>query len=82
MLTRGLTQLRAVVSSRGLTQTAIADAVGVTQSMVSRWLDAECRPDTVARLAIQRLYGIDPTAWLTAKERDAAFGKRRGQKAG
>lgn len=49
-----------------LTQTAVADAMGVSQVTVGRWESGETEPDlsTIAKLA--RVLGVDP--------KDLAFG--------
>ena len=49
-----------------LTQTAVADAMGVSQVSVGRWESGETEPDlaTIAKLA--KVLGVDP--------RDLAFG--------
>lgn len=48
---------------RGGVQQQIADAIGVSQSIVSRWLSGDRRPDPVQRARMEDLYGIGWRLW-------------------
>lgn len=66
--TAGRERLRAVMVERGLTQVVVAGMVGVTQSMISRWLDGESRPEEHRREVIEMVLGIDRALWRTEEE--------------
>lgn len=53
----------------GRTQTALARALGITPSNVSRWIAGLSRPDSGLREAVRLATGIAPADWLTDSER-------------
>jgi len=52
-----------------LSQYWLADALGVKQSAVSRWVVGKQRPRAHLRVALDALLGIPVADWLTAAER-------------
>lgn len=78
-------QLRAFKSSSGLTQKAIAEAVGVEQQSVSRWLTGIARPESMVmrfRLATFTGGAVEVDGWYTDEERrelKATRGAKRQQ---
>ena len=53
----------------GRTQTALARALGVTPSNVSRWIAGLSRPDVGLREAVRLATGIASDDWMTDEER-------------
>jgi len=51
------------------TQTAVGELLGVSQSAVGQWLARTSRPSEKLRKAIERLAGIEASAWETSRER-------------
>ena len=51
------------LASRGATQGAIADAVGLTRFAVLKWLAGTSKPSATVRLKLHELYGIAPHLW-------------------
>lgn len=53
------------------TQTAVGAILGVSQSAVGQWLAGSTRPaEGPTRALIERLTGIEASAWETREERD------------
>lgn len=53
----------------GRTQSALARALGVTPSNISRWIAGLSRPDVGLREAVRLATGIAPGDWVTDAER-------------
>jgi transcriptional regulator with XRE-family HTH domain len=53
----------------GLSKSAVARALGVTAQAVGAWLDGISRPKLHIREHIEKLAGIERTAWELANER-------------
>lgn len=49
-------------------QAVVARALGVSGPAVSAWIRGVSRPEQHHRLMLERLTGIAPEAWLTARE--------------
>ena len=61
----------------GLTQTRLADRLGVSQPAVFEWFAGNARPSAHFRTAIEALLGIPASAWLTDEERAVVVGAMR-----
>jgi transcriptional regulator with XRE-family HTH domain len=57
-------QLRSWIKARNLTQSRVAEALGVGQTTVSEWLLRRKVPGLRLADAIHKLTGINPGAWL------------------
>jgi transcriptional regulator with XRE-family HTH domain len=55
----GEKQIRRLMKARGWTQTQLADAVGVKQSTVSRWINQSQLPDPPQQARIMELLGVE-----------------------
>lgn len=70
-------ELKALVAAKTWTPTTIARALGVAQPSVTAWIQGQSRPEAHLREAIERLVGIEASAWMTDAEYRVAFGKAR-----
>lgn len=61
-----------IMKARGLKQTDVETAVGVTQGTVSRWLSRQRTPGREPAIRMQKLYGIPVDAWGEAVPRAAS----------
>lgn len=66
--TKGRSALAAWLGGDGRSQSALARQLGVRQSSISGWVRGTSRPEHHYRLALQRMVGIDPAAWMTSDE--------------
>ena len=68
--TEGRARLVASLSdpSIGLTQTQLANRLGVSQPSVSEWCAGRARPTATYRTALRVLLGIPESDWMTAQE--------------
>lgn len=55
-------------TARGLTQEAVAEALGVSRQAVSKWENGSSEPSTANLLALAKLYGVDLEALLEGVE--------------
>jgi DNA-binding transcriptional regulator YdaS (Cro superfamily) len=67
----GAVQLKAYFAPppRQMTQTQLANALGITPQAVSNWVNGGARPPAAQREAIERITGISADAWLFESER-------------
>jgi transcriptional regulator with XRE-family HTH domain len=65
---RGPEALREHLKRKGLSQTYIADKLGITQPSVSAWLRGHSRPEPHLRDALAILTGIPGHYWATDEE--------------
>lgn len=61
-------RLASWLKREGKTQTWLAQQFGVSQPSVSKWC-SDGRPDPIYREPLERLTGIEASAWLTSAER-------------
>jgi transcriptional regulator with XRE-family HTH domain len=64
--TRGHRELKKWLQATKTTQVALARAVKRSEPAVSLWLNRGSRPDGDARIAINKLTGIPPEAWIAS----------------
>jgi len=61
-------RLRAKMDERGWSQAYLSAALGVSTSVVCRWLSGERIPSWPSASKIERLLGIPAGVWLAASE--------------
>lgn len=61
----GAARLQSVMATLVLQVSDVADLMGVDQSVVSRWVRGERRPDPRMRARLEDLYGIGWRLWDT-----------------
>jgi transcriptional regulator with XRE-family HTH domain len=61
-------ELAAFLADRGIQQRDLAKRLGVRCASVSHWVCGRARPNALQREVLRRLAGIQPHAWLTARE--------------
>ena len=64
-------KLKRWMKVNGVTQAALADAVGVQQSSVSLWLGSRARPESPKRAVLEELTAIPERDWEFPSERRA-----------
>lgn len=71
--TKASAALVAFLKRHRLTNSALADACGISKSVIGWWLDGKNRPSAFQRIILERITGGDVRAadWLTAEERKA-----------
>lgn len=84
-------RLRRAIAERGITEAEAARELRVLSQSLSNWLCGHGRPELVAMVKIQRVYGIPVEAWLTPDDlaeialtlrlRSEAPARRRSRKA-
>jgi transcriptional regulator with XRE-family HTH domain len=58
--------LKAMRTKRGLTQQQVAEATGLTQSVLSRWESGAVTPNTYAYHALAKAYDVEPAALMAS----------------
>lgn len=66
--TIGRQKLVAAMRARGLSQTAVAASLKITQNSVSLWVRGLSRPEAHLRTALETVLGIPAADWLTDSE--------------
>ena len=56
------------LETTGLTQTQLAESLGVRPSLVCQWVSGIGRPSQRLVLMLEAIAGIAPREWLTASE--------------
>ncbi|MCZ2441493.1 MAG: helix-turn-helix domain-containing protein [Burkholderiales bacterium] len=64
--------LAEAMARQGHTQRALAEALGVAQQTVSRWLHGAVAPGLLHQLRLRRLYDVPLSAWGTQISADDA----------
>jgi len=64
--------MRAVRTSRGLSQKAMADKLGVTQQSVSKW-ESGVAPSVATLAEVNELLGVTSEEWRTLYDAEAAI---------
>jgi len=59
----GLTQLRQVMTDRGVSAREIHRATSCSRATIGDWMIAKTRPSGSARKKLKDLYGVEPAAW-------------------
>ncbi len=72
MRTPGRTKLAAWMRRTRVTQTMLAQRLGLSQSCVSKWLSGLARPSDEHREELRALAGVDPDEWRTKREVERA----------
>lgn len=63
MISKGSAALVAICKGLDRGQTAVAEALGENQSLVSRWAAGDRTPSAQNRKKLQESYGIDLWSW-------------------
>ncbi len=70
-------RLRAALTAEGWSVARLAQLLEVDRSAISRWQNAASRPDAHHRIAIETLFGIPASEWLTPEERAVVAAAKR-----
>lgn len=62
----------AKILRKGVKQEDVAQKIGATQALISKWVRGEGRPSAPYLVLLDVHYNIPPRAWLTAPERRRA----------
>lgn len=60
---RGAQLLSGLMLDRGLTQSAVEQAIGCAAAMVTRWMSGARKPATQYRVQFWEVYGIPLVSW-------------------
>lgn len=60
--------LRSAAEAKGLNQPRLSEALGVSVSVVCRWLNGQRVPNWSSAVKIEKLLGIPAKVWLEAAE--------------
>lgn len=66
--TTGRRRLMAEMKERGLSQSALANQLNITQNSVSLWVRGLSRPEPHHRIALETLLSIPASDWFTDEE--------------
>lgn len=73
-------EITEAIDASGLTQTAVAEEVGVKQSTVSAWMLGKAVPEITTMKALAALLKADESGWVALKLETLETHQRRGRK--